>query len=124
MRRALLLAIALLAVVATPVRAADMTKMADVTIPATDGVNLVGDVYLPGDGKQRYPAVVDLEPYGRSSSTDYVPQGYARVNTDVRGSGKSGGALCLLCLREQQDVYDVIEWIARQPWSNGRVALY
>src|SRR3954470_2727931 len=124
MRRALLLAIALLAVVATPVRAADMTKMADATIPASDGVDLVGDVYLPGDGKQRYPAVVDMEPYGRSSSTDYVPQGYARVNTDVRGSGKSGGALCLLCLREQQDVYDVVEWIARQPWSNGHVALY
>ena len=65
-----------------------------------------------------------MEPYGRSSSTDYVPEGYARVNTDVRGSGKSGGALCLLCLREQQDVYDVVEWVARQPWSNGHVALY
>src|SRR3954462_13241053 len=123
MRRALLLAIALLAVPAASARAAE-TKMPDVTIPASDGVNLVGDVYLPGDGKQRYPAVVDMEPYGRSTSTDYVPEGYARVNTDVRGSGKSGGALCLLCLREQQDVYDVVEWIARQPWSNGRVALY
>src|SRR4051812_31395342 len=123
MRRALLLAIALLAVPAASARAAE-TKMPDVKIPASDGGELVGDVYLPGDGKQRYPAVVDMEPYGRSSSTDYVPQGYARVNTDVRGSGKSGGALCLLCLREQQDVYDVIEWIARQPWSNGRVALY
>jgi uncharacterized protein len=45
------------------------------------------------------------------------------VNTDVRGSGKSGGALCLLCKREQEDVYDVVEWIAKQPWSNGEVAL-
>src|SRR3954464_13495048 len=123
MPRALLLALALMALVAAPARAAE-TQMADVTIPASDGVDLVGDVYLPGDGKQRYPAVVAMEPYGRSTSTDYVPGGYARVNTDVRGSGKSGGALCLLCLREQQDVYDVIEWIARQPWSNGRVALY
>src|SRR5947208_2661733 len=100
-----------------------MTKMPDVTIPASDGVNLVGDVYLPGDGG-RYPAVIDMEPYGRSMSTDYVDHGYARINTDVRGSGKSGGALCLLCLREQQDVYDVVEWAARQPWSNGHVALY
>src|SRR4051812_24290992 len=124
MRRALVLTLALIALVAAPARAADSTEMADVTIPASDGVDLVGDVYLPGDGKQRVPAVVDMEPYGRSTSTDYVPQGYARVNTDVRGSGKSGGALCLLCLREQQDVYDVVEWIARQPWSNGRVALY
>jgi putative CocE/NonD family hydrolase len=100
------------------------TKMADVTIPASDGVNLVGDVYLPDAGTGRYPAVIDMEPYGRSMSTDYVDHGYARINTDVRGSGKSGGALCLLCAREQQDVYDVVEWVARQPWSNGHVALY
>jgi uncharacterized protein len=90
-----------------------MKKLSNVTIVASDGVNLVGDVYLPGAGKGRYPAVIDMEPYGRSTSTDYVPQGYARVNTDVRGSGMSGGALCLLCLREQQDVYDVVEWVAR-----------
>jgi predicted acyl esterase len=100
------------------------TTMADVTIPASDGVNLVGDVILPADGKGRYPVVIDMEPYGRSSSTAYVDHGYARINTDVRGSGKSGGALCLLCLREQKDVYDVVEWAARQPWSNGHVALY
>src|SRR3954464_8664799 len=109
---------------AAPAQAADNTKLSDVTIPASDGVNLVGDVYLPGGGTGRYPAVVDMEPYGRSSSTQYEDHGYARVNTDVRGSGKSGGALCLLCEREQKDVYDVVEWIARQPWSNGHVALY
>jgi putative CocE/NonD family hydrolase len=111
-------------VIATPAQASAMTKMSDVTIPASDGVNLVGDVYLPGGGEGRYPAVIDMEPYGRSGSTQYVSDGYARVNTDVRGSGKSGGALCLLCTREQQDVYEVVEWVAHQPWSNGHVALY
>src|SRR3954451_23870265 len=60
--------------VAAPAHAAGMTEKSDVTIPASDGVNLVGDVYLPGDGKARYPAVVDMEPYGRSTSTDYVPR--------------------------------------------------
>ena len=129
MRRSLLVlallcsnAVALLCL--APGASAASTKLSNVTIPASDGVNLVGDVYLPGAGRGRYPAVVDMEPYGRSTSTDYVSAGYARVNTDVRGSGMSGGALCLLCLREQQDVRDVIEWIARQPWSNGHVALY
>src|SRR3954466_9918660 len=125
---ALLAAVAALAATsvatAAPAQAADSTKLSDVTIPASDGVNLVGDVYLPGGGTGRYPAVVDMEPYGRSSSTQYVDHGYARVNTDVRCSGKSGGALCLLCEREQKDVYDVVEWVARQPWSNGHVALY
>src|SRR4051812_17439785 len=107
-----------------PAHAADMTTLADVTIPASGGRSLGGDAPRPGEGAAKYPAVIDMEPYGRSSSTDYVPQGYARINTDVRGSGKSGGALCLLCDREQQDVYDVVEWAARQPWSNGHVALY
>jgi predicted acyl esterase len=119
---AALLALAVAAV--GPAPAAATTTLPDVTIPASDGVNLVGDVHLPEDGSGRYPAVIDMEPYGRSTSTTYVDQGYARVNTDVRGSGKSGGALCLLCTREQQDVYDVVEWVARQPWSNGHVALY
>ena len=48
-----------------PAGAAGMTKLSNVTIQASDGVNLVGDVYLPGDGRSRYPAVVDMEPYGR-----------------------------------------------------------
>ncbi len=61
-RRALLatavLTVALLA--AAPGPASAMTTMSDVTIPASDGVNLVGDVYQPGDGKGRYPAVIDM----------------------------------------------------------------
>src|SRR5436189_282022 len=115
-----LAALAATLVAAAP--AAASVKYADVTIPASDGVNLVGDVYLPAAGG-KYPAVVDMEPYGRSTATPFLDAGYAHVNTDVRGSGKSGGALCLLCKREQQDVYDVVEWIAKQPWSDGNVAL-
>ncbi len=108
--------------VAVPAQAAP-TTLTDVTITASDGVHLVGDVHLP-DGAGRFPAIVDMEPYGRASATTYLANGYAHVNTDVRGSGKSGGALCLLCEREQRDVYDVVEWVAAQPWSNGKVVLY
>src|SRR4051794_41859055 len=98
--------------VAAPAHAAGMTEKSDVTIPASDGVNLVGDVYLPGDGKARYPPVVDMEPSGRSMSTDYGPEGYARINTDVRGSGKSGGARGLLSLPAHRDVLAGGEWVA------------
>src|SRR5206468_8572454 len=38
--------------------------------------------------------------------------------------GKSGGSLCLLCYREQLDVRDVVNWVARQRWSNRKVVLY
>jgi putative CocE/NonD family hydrolase len=40
---------------------------------------------------------------------------------DVRGCGKSGGEFRLLDRNEQKDLYDVIEWIGGQPWSNRKV---
>jgi putative CocE/NonD family hydrolase len=47
--------------------------------------------------------------------------GYAYVHMDLRGSGKSEGDYRMLSKLEQDDLYEVIEWIARQPWSNGNV---
>src|SRR4051794_33608411 len=77
-RRARLAALLVLAgAMVMPASAAAKT-LSDVTIPASDGVNLVGDVHLPDAGSGRYPAVIDMEPYGRSTSTTYVDQGYAR----------------------------------------------
>ena len=122
LRVSLALAVSAGVIAFVPARAAGPVTMADVHVTASDGVDLVGDVHLPS-ATGRYPAILDMEPYGRSSATTYLANGYAHVNTDVRGSGKSGGALCLLCAREQRDAYDLVEWIAKQPWSNGKVVL-
>ena len=40
---------------------------------------------------------------------------------DVRGSGRSAGSFGFLDRKDHEDLYDVIEWIGRQPWCNGRV---
>jgi uncharacterized protein len=53
----------------------------------------------------------------------FVPDGYALVRVDVRGTGRSPGCMDLLSVRETQDLYQCIEWAARQPWSSGRVGL-
>jgi uncharacterized protein len=53
----------------------------------------------------------------------FVPDGYALVRVDVRGTGRSPGFMDLLSSRETQDLYECIEWAARQPWCNGRVGL-
>ncbi|WP_328390700.1 CocE/NonD family hydrolase [Nocardia sp. NBC_00416] len=52
-----------------------------------------------------------------------VRAGYTVVSVDVRGTGQSQGLWDTLGEREQLDTREVIEWSARQPWSNGRVAM-
>ena len=49
--------------------------------------------------------------------------GYAVVNLDVRGAGRSNGVGDLLSDLEARDIHDVIEWIAAQPWCDGGVAM-
>ncbi len=53
----------------------------------------------------------------------WVQQGYAVANCDLRGAGKSDGVGELLSDREGEDIYDLIEWAATQPWSTGSVGL-
>jgi predicted acyl esterase len=53
----------------------------------------------------------------------WVPDGYACVRVDSRGAGRSPGTLEPFSPRETRDLYDCIEWAARQPWSTGKVGL-
>ncbi len=53
----------------------------------------------------------------------WVAQGYAVVNCDLRGAGTSEGSASLLSDQEGEDIYDLIEWAAAQPWSTGAVGM-
>lgn len=53
----------------------------------------------------------------------WVAQGFAVVNADLRGCGHSEGTAKLLSQQESEDTYDVVQWAAAQPWSDGRVAM-
>jgi predicted acyl esterase len=53
----------------------------------------------------------------------WTAQGYAVVNCDLRGAGTSEGEASLLSDQEGEDVYDLVEWAAAQPWSTGAVGL-
>lgn len=53
----------------------------------------------------------------------WTAQGYAVVSCDLRGAGTSDGQAALLSDQEGEDVYDLIEWAAAQPWSTGAVGL-
>ncbi len=53
----------------------------------------------------------------------WVPEGYACVRVDSRGTGRSPGYVDPFSPRETRDFYHCIEWAGVQPWSNGRVGL-
>ncbi|NWF82626.1 MAG: CocE/NonD family hydrolase, partial [Bryobacteraceae bacterium] len=93
-----------------------------------DGVTLYADVYRPARAG-RFPAVVVRTPYGvqrenvgvHDNLIALAKMGYAVVNTDCRGRYESEGSWDPF-RSEGKDGYDVIEWAAKQPWSNGKVA--
>ncbi len=53
----------------------------------------------------------------------FVPDGYACVRVDVRGTGRSPGVLDCYSARETQDLYECVEWAGVQPWCTGKVGL-
>jgi uncharacterized protein len=108
----------------------------DVLIPVRDGARMAVRIYRP-EGAGTFPALFATSPYRYDNNALpayplflwretgpidwYVEQGYTYVHADVRGTGQSEGEFEFLGRHEQQDLYDLIEWIARQQWSNGRV---
>jgi uncharacterized protein len=53
----------------------------------------------------------------------WVPDGYACMRVDSRGSGRSAGVLDVWSAREAQDIYQCVEWAGTQGWSNGKVGI-
>jgi putative CocE/NonD family hydrolase len=102
--------------------------MVDQRVPMRDGIELSTDIYLP-EGKGPFPTVLVRTPYGKSAETfaryklgAYLQHGYAVAFQDTRGQGLSGGEFNFY-FPEGKDGYDTIEWIAAQPWSDGKVAM-
>ena len=97
----------------------------DLEITMRDGTILVADVHRP-DAKGRFPVLLSQTPYGKGSAANdyFVERGYVHVAVDVRGTGDSEGVWESFGLAEQGDGYELVEWAARQPWSNGRVGTW
>ena len=53
----------------------------------------------------------------------FVQRGYVHVIADARGSGDSDGEFCYQGAKEQEDGYDIIEWMATQPWCDGNCGM-
>ncbi|MDX6391513.1 MAG: uncharacterized protein QOJ73_2576 [Streptosporangiaceae bacterium] len=107
-------------------------------VPMPDGVRLAVDVWLPAGtaAGARLPTVLEADRYWRSRAyaggitndpnysiaTPWNKRGYAYVFADLRGTGASFGTVTAeLGSTMIADVGTLSDWIAAQPWSNGRV---
>src|SRR5262245_57938770 len=115
-------------------RAAEYSNVAlsSVYVPMRDGVRLAVDVVLPADlpAGTRLPVILNMTPYWRGRDGEgptnaarfYAMRGYAFVRVDVRGTGASFGIWrAPQSPDEVADGGDLVAWIVKQSWSNGRV---
>ena len=93
-------------------------------VPMRDGVKLATAVLVP-QGKGPWPVLLSRTPYNKDKGLAGGGP-VVRVVQDMRGRFASEGqALPFFqdAWGEMQDGYDTIEWIAKQPWCNGKVGM-
>ncbi|WP_096701514.1 CocE/NonD family hydrolase [Magnetospirillum sp. 15-1] len=127
-------------------------KEKDVMVAMRDGVRIAVDIYRPENTDEKFPAILAWgvwgkdtqeavgwqaefpQPYydsalwdGTMEAGDYnftVPRGYIHVIPDPRGIGNSEGyGTPGKSPHDPEDIYDLIEWLAVQPWCNGKVGM-
>ena len=119
----------------------------DIYVPMRDGVRLSVNVFRP-DARGKFPALLAMGGYGKKHQECLIPpqplyksavwdgnieagdtphivsRGYVHVIGDVRGIGDSEGEYSgMWSTQEGKDGYDVVEWIAKQPWCDGNVGM-
>lgn len=112
---------------ATPPGTGNVDLEWEVRVPLRDGTTLGATIYHPSGAHDPRPCVFTLTPYVRDSYHDrglyFARHGIPFVTVDARGRGTSGGTFRPL-IQEAADGYDVVEWLARQPYCNGKVAMW
>ncbi len=105
-----------------------------ITLP--DGVRLSTDLYLPDGGRagEKFPVLLEYLPYRKHEARSrnyslysyFIQRGYVVAAVDIRGTGNSEGRLIPHEYSdiEQKDGEVVIDWLSKQPWSNGNVGMF
>src|SRR5438093_11274603 len=114
----------------SPPATADYDLHWSVKIPMRDKVELNATLYLPKtkDGtSSKTPVIFTLTPYisdtYHARAAYFASHGYAFALVDVRGRGNSGGEFEPFA-NEARDGHDVVEWFAKQPFCDGKVAMW
>ena len=102
----------------------DVAEMIDVKVEMRDGVRLSTNIFRP-DAEGAFPAILQRSPYGNGGPGNgtgryYASRGYVVVLQDCRGRYESEGVFDPL-RNEARDGFDAQQWVAAQPWCNGRI---
>ena len=99
-------------------------------VPMRDGVRLATDIHRPAKRgvavSEPLPVILQRTPYNKAQLDTaelcqyFVQRGYVFAVQDCRGCFASEGELYFLA-QEPNDGYDAVEWIAQQPWCNGKI---
>ncbi len=102
------------------------------SIPMSDGQKLAADIYIPS-GITQGPVILIQTPYNRILYHFSLPlqiglnlnsSNYIFVIVDWRGFYGSAAAAYAGNPSIGEDGYDVVEWIAQQAWSNGKIGAW
>jgi uncharacterized protein len=102
-------------------------KPTEMFMTTRDGVKLAANVYMPA-GAGPFAVVLSRTPYIKDGQREpllgkkYTDAGYVFVDQDVRGKGHSEGVYHAFTT-DIEDGYDTVEWIAKQPWSTGKIGI-
>jgi len=130
----------------TSPRKYDVTIERNVRIPVAGGITLDSDIFRPC-GAEKFPAILAIHPYYKAEQSMeimpvafsgeralieagdfnfYARRGYAFIIANLRGTQASDAYFGNLDPDPQtiRDIYDVIEWIAGQPWCDGNVGMF
>jgi len=114
----------------TPAPATDYDIRWGAKIPLRDKVELNATLYFPKtpDGSvPKTPTIFTLTPYISDSyharGAYFASHGYVFALVDVRGRGNSAGEFEPFA-QEPRDGHDVVEWLAQQPFCDGKVAMW
>ena len=104
-----------------------------VMMPMRDGVKLATDIYRPKNASGKVGTVFVKTPYNfnfwdvrnrvpsdMTAAITAIKRGYAYVVQNERGHFFSEGNYDILGA-PRTDGYDALDWISKQPWSNGKV---
>ena len=109
---------------ATQVDREDMVR-----IPMRDGKRLNASFFFPKNRpRQNLPTILIFFPYlinpvSWPQNQQFMEAGYVLGYVNVRGRYFSEGTYTYLG-GSGPDAYDVIDWISKQPWSNGKVGAF